>query len=187
MKLNFDVINKFIDSVKISKKKIGIALNDISYLHHLERKKVDFYKVLSGDFKNINFIKSLLQNTNKKVYLSTGFSNFKEIKHVLSKINSKNVGLIHTSFDKKKKNINFERIKELKYKFKLPISYGNHSSNINSIPGSVMFLPENIFFYIKLNNSFKFPDNLHAVKLKEVTKLIKNINIKYKNLKNVNL
>tara|TARA_E500000331_G_scaffold154854_1_gene150417 strand:- start:170 stop:883 length:714 start_codon:yes stop_codon:yes gene_type:complete len=177
-KLDLNEISNFINLVKKSNKKIGIALTDHTLVDFFIKKKIDFYKVLSKDLKNILLIKKLIK-TNKKIFLSTGTSNFKEIKDTLKKINTKKIELIHTSFSKKLNKINFKRIQELKNIFKLPVSYGNHSPHLNTIPLSINYNPSSIFFYVKLNNKFDYPDNLHAVKIKDIRKILDSIDFNH--------
>jgi sialic acid synthase SpsE len=186
-KLDLDVISEFIDSIKKSKKKIGIATNDTEKIDFCEEKKVDFYKVINADLRDFKLMNKLMKIKNKSIFLSTGMSSFKQIDFVLKKFNSKRIKLIHTSFGKKIEEINFERIKQLKDDFKLPVCYGNHSPHLETISSSVYYNPNSIFFYVKLNNKLNFPDNEHAVKVKDIGKVLKkiflNFNIKRKNLK----
>ena len=173
-KLQLSEISDFINLVKKSKKKIGIALADHTQVDFFIKKKVDFYKVLSSDLKNTLLIKKLLK-TNKKIFLSTGTSNFNQIDLALKKIKTKKIELIHTSFSKRLNKINFKRIQKLRSKFRLPISYGSHSPHLSTIPLSVHYSPSSIFFYIKLNDRLNYPDNLHAVKIKDLKKILKSI------------
>ena len=71
----------------------------------------------------------------------------------------------------------------LRKEFDLPISYGNHSNFTETIPNSVFYLPYAIFFYIKSNsNNIIFPDDKHAVKLKDLDKIILKIKNNLKTL-----
>ena len=63
--------------------------------------------------------------------------------------------------------------------FKLPVSYGNHSPHLNTIPLSINYNPSSIFFYVKLNNKFDYPDNLHAVKIKDIRKILDSIDFNH--------
>lgn len=177
-KLDMNDISDFINLVKKSNKKIGIALVDHTLVDFFKKKRIDFYKVLSRDFKNKLLIQKLIK-TNKKVFLSTGTSSLREIKNVLKKINTKKIELIHTSFNKKLSKINFKRIQELKNNFKLPVSYGNHSPYLDTIPLSIHYNPSSIFFYVKLNDRLDYPDNHHAVKIKDIKKILNDIDFNH--------
>ena len=145
---------------------------------------VDFFKVTSGMIKDIKLIKKMIKSNAKRIYLSTGFSSYADIKKVLSKTGKKKISLIHTSFKKKFSEINFKKILILKKKFNIPVAYGNHSKFINSIPNSVFFEPCSIFFYVKLNNNLNYPDNHHAIKIKSLDNILENIE-KSENVKNL--
>ena len=100
-------------------------------------------------------------------------------KNRIKKINTKKVELIHTSFSKKINQINFKRIQELRNIFKLPVSYGSHSPYINTIPLSVHYNPSSIFFYIKLNHKMDYPDNNHAVKIKDIKEILNSVDFNH--------
>ena len=56
------------------------------------------------------------------------------------------------------------------------VSFGLHCSNHNVLYASIPFNPESIFFYVKINSLTNYPDNRHAVLLKDVNKIVENIN-----------
>ena len=60
----------------------------------------------------------------------------------------------------------------LKRKFKLPISYGNHSKFLGSIKEAKKYKPKAIFFYVKIKKKGKFPDNIHAIELNKIQNYI---------------
>ena len=184
-KLKINSIVKFIKEVKKSKKKVGLAIDDINQIKFFEKLKIDFYKVLSKDFKNIKLIKKLTKTKAKFIYLPTGLSSYKEIAKILNRINLKKIILIHTSFDEKLKNINFNRIKELRARFNVPVAYGNHSKFLSSIYKSISFKPHAIFFYVKLNRNLNYPDNKHAFKVKNIKKLVSKIDYNFNLIKKI--
>ena len=68
-------------------------------------------------------------------------------------------------------------INELKT-LKVPVSYGNHSNQIMTIPYAVFYEPNFIFFYIKNDynlNKLKYLDDKHAVKIKNISKILEKI------------
>lgn len=171
--LNDDLILNFLYHSRKKFKYIGIASDNIRLISKLKN-NINFIKILSKDFKNINLINHCLNEKINNIFLSTGFVNTKSsIKKTLSKIKSQNVDLIYTNLKKKNMEINLSNIQILRNEFKKNVSYGNHSNDINTIPNSVFYYPRAIFFYIKLNNNkFSFPDDKHAVELKDLKKLI---------------
>ncbi len=65
-----------------------------------------------------------------------------------------------------------KRINILKNKFNLPVSYGNHSSLIDTLTNSIFYEPESIFFYVKLNKKLNFPDNKHSINLNKIDNIL---------------
>jgi len=158
--------------IKKSKKKIGIAISDITKVKYFNQCKIDFWKILSKDFYSQNLINKLI-NTRKRIYLSTGFSSTGEIK----KINSKyNFYFIHTALSNAIKDANLMAIKSISLETGNKVSFGLHCSNHNVLYASIPFNPESIFFYVKINSLTNYPDNRHAVLLKDVNNIVENIN-----------
>jgi sialic acid synthase SpsE len=158
--------------IKKSKKKIGIAISDITKVKYFNQCKIDFWKILSKDFYSHNLINKLI-NTRKRIYLSTGFSSTSEIK----KINSKyNFYFIHTALSNTIKDTNLMAIKSISLETGNKVSFGLHCSNHNVLYASIPFNPESIFFYVKINSLTSYPDNRHAVLLKDVNNIVENIN-----------
>ena len=168
--------SKITEFVKFAKKKfklVGITTSDKSKINFFNKLNIDFFKVTSGMISNIHLIKKMQKSKIKKIYLSTGFSNYAEIDKILKKVKKNKISLIHTSF--KNNEINLRRILILKKKFNLPVAYGNHSIVLETLSNAVFYEPEALFFYVKLNKRIKYPDHNHAIKLSE----LKNVSVRY--------
>ncbi len=171
-KLSNKFISKIISKIHQKKIKIGIATDDISRLDFFIEKNIDFYKVLSKDINNVDLINKII-SSNKRIFLSTGKSDYRTIKHLLGKISqSDKIRLIHTSFDTALEGAKLERIEKLKNIFKIPISYGNHSPYLMNIPLSIIFNPEYIFTYVKLDNMQNYPDDNHAITIDMIDEIL---------------
>lgn len=168
------LLSTFVEKLKKNNKLVGIVTNDLTKINQFKKMKIDFFKVLSSNICEIDLIKSLLKTNCKNVYLSTGMVNYNEINNVLKKIKIKKdkLSLIHTSFKKNKNYLNLKRIDILKSKFKIPVCYGNHSKYLRSLIDVKKYQPNAIFFYVKLNKKLNYPDNIHAIKLKNIKKYI---------------
>ena len=178
--LETKILNQFFRQAKKKFRYVGLATTCSSNLKLLDTRPINFIKILSIDLKNFTLIKEL-KKTNKKIFLSTGFSKFNQIKKTLSIVGKKNIELIHTSFSKDKEILNLEKIDQLR-KFRLPVSYGSHSTNKKTIAYSVFFKPKFIFFYIKRNTKSRnipFRDDKHSVKLRDIKKIYDDV-IKFK-------
>jgi sialic acid synthase SpsE len=168
-------IDLFIYKIKNINKKVGLALGDRSTIENLKNlKKIDFFKVLSKDFKNQKLIKFILLKTTAKIYLSTGYADEKDINGLLKKIKffKKRIFLIYTDFNKDLKIPNLINIEIMKRKFNCKIAYGNHSHNKKMIMYSQIYKPESIFFYVKNDlrkfKKFIFPDHFYALNISEL-------------------
>ena len=62
-----DIFNK----IKNSNVKIGVALSDVKKIPFFDSLNIDFFKVLSKDFKNDKLVLEML-NTEKHIFISTG-------------------------------------------------------------------------------------------------------------------
>jgi len=175
--LDDKTIFKFINESKKKFKFVGIASDSANVISKLKR-KVNFVKILSKDFKNTKLINHCIKEKISEIYISTGFEkSLTKIKKNLKKIKSKKLNIIHTNLKKNNLKINLSYIEILRKSLKLKISYGNHSNFTNTIPNCIFFFPKTIFFYVKLNDDKqKFPDNKHAIKLNEIKNIALKIN-----------
>jgi len=127
---------------KISKKnKIDFCVTpfDQKYVKQIN-KYVKFFKVASGDINNVELLKEIAR-TKKKVVISTGMSNIKEIAKAVSFFPKKNVILLHciSCYPTKFKDANLINIQSLKNKFKLEVGYSDHTMGIKVASDSVYF------------------------------------------------
>ncbi len=168
--LNFSTITKR------NKKKFGIALADPSLIDFFESLDTDFYKVIRNDIKNDELVDKLIK-TNKKIFISTGMSSEEDIMRFIKKYGRpKNVILNHTSLSNLIDDCNLKAIESMK-KHGFNVSYGNHCENLNVMYMSLIFKPSDIMFYVKACKKLEYPDNKHAVILKEVNEIVNNLKL----------
>tara|TARA_B100001093_G_scaffold114022_2_gene106321 strand:+ start:8907 stop:9914 length:1008 start_codon:yes stop_codon:yes gene_type:complete len=127
---------------KISRKnKIDFCVTpfDPKYVKQIN-KYVKFFKVASGDINNVELLKEIAR-TKKKVVISTGMSNIKEIERAISFFPKKNIILLHciSCYPTKFKDANLINIQNLKNKFKLEVGYSDHTIGIKVASNSVFF------------------------------------------------
>ena len=161
-----------IKEIKKAKKKIGVAISDEKFINFFNKQKIDFWKVLSIDFYNINLIKNL-KKTNKPIYLSTGFSSTKEIIDI-KKMSSK-IRFIHTNLSHDIKDANLSAISSLQKVTNRKIAYGLHCDSHNILYASATYNPESIFFYVKNPVLNKIHDDRHAIDLNDINTILKNL------------
>lgn len=117
-------------------KKLGVIYActafDINSLIFLDKVlKIPFFKIPSGEVNSIDMI-NYISRQKKPVLLSTGMSDFEEIKKIkkrLQKFNKIKVTILHcvSSYPAEINIINLNIIDELKKKFKCDVGYSDHS------------------------------------------------------------
>ena len=161
--------------IKNHNKKFGIAIADIEKIDFFKSIDTDFYKIIRNDITNKNLVNKLIQ-TNKKLIVSTGVSSEEEIQKFLNKFGNKNIVLNHTQLSYDVQDCNLSAIETLKTKYNYPISYGSHCSNENVLYMSLCYNPSDILFYVKDNiEQIKYPDDKHAIMLRNVDNIVKNL------------
>jgi len=175
LELKTEYIINALQYTKSMGKSFGLAIGDPEKILEYENHEVDFYKVLSKDIKNDALIDEIIK-TNKKVFFSTGLSDFHEINNLLEKIkNTNRFELVHTNLGGEVENECLSRIEILKNKFSISVGYGTHCKNKNAIYLSLAFKPDSLLFYVKIDENKIYPDNDHAFILSEVPFLIENL------------
>ena len=94
----------------------------------------------------------MLNNLKKEIYISLGIADDAKIKNCLKRLSlvpKKKIYLIYTSLSYDPNDLNLNRIKYLKKKFKLKVGYGHHYINILPLLFSGIFDYDFIFTYIK--------------------------------------
>jgi len=174
LKLDENYYSQAIKKVKSRAKKFGIALSNLDYLSFFESLGTDFYKILSKDITNLDFLQKFRQNTNKDIYLSTGTSSEKDINKALEILGRKTT-LIHTQLTNDINQVNLKAIFTMKSKFKVPVAFGNHCDNFNILYACLGYEPSDIFFYVKGSDDFEYPDDKHSIPLNRVNEVANNI------------
>jgi len=162
---------------KRGKKQYGIAIDSTLVIPIFTGHDLDFFKVLSKDLNNYSLIDSLLSQSDKPIYLSTGMSNIDEIDNCLTRYKSEinQVRLIQTQLSNDITEVNLKAIPYLKDRFKIPVAFGFHCSNINVLYSAVALEPESIFFYIKRGNGETYFDDMHAIPLEQLSEVTNNL------------
>ncbi len=91
---------KLLKIIKRFKKKTSASIWDVDQIKFFKN-YIDIFKVGSGDIHNLQIIKKIVE-TKKPLIISTGLSNFKDIKFTVDFINK-----IDRNYLKKKKTSNF--------------------------------------------------------------------------------
>ncbi len=181
-KINFKLSSKFYESILSEahkfKKQVGLAVCDLKTAIEFQNLNFDFYKLLSISIKDKKLIK-YLNLKNKPVYISTGVASDQDILNCLKGFfKKKNIFLLHTPMTYQSSELNLNRIKYLKEKYKIKCGYSHHYKDSKAIEIILPLNPDSIFIYIKgrKKKSRSFPDDSHALYFKELHNLFKKCN-----------
>ena len=107
-KLEKDFFIKASQKIMSGNMDFGISIDDEGDIDFLETLEVSFYKVLSKDINNIGLIDSLINNTNKKLFVSTGMSDLSEIELFCDRVEyvKERFTLVHTQLTHDIKSVN---------------------------------------------------------------------------------
>lgn len=134
--LTFQQYRKLSSFAKKLKLKFGVSVFDIDSIKYL-KPYVDFFKIASGDNNFFDLIKTVLQ-TKKKVIISLGLLNYKQInklkKYVSSVTKLDNVTFLHcvTDYPVNPEEANLKSIPYLRDSLKINIGYSDHTLGITA-------------------------------------------------------
>tara|TARA_Y100000590_G_C15647712_1_gene987551 strand:+ start:279 stop:1283 length:1005 start_codon:yes stop_codon:yes gene_type:complete len=167
------------------KKKIGFLSTpfDFKSIELLNNIKLKCFKIPSGEITNLPYLRKI-GKLNKKIIISTGMSNVKEIEkaiRVLTKSGTKKnkISILHcnTEYPTPFEDVNLNVIKSLRKKFKCPIGYSDHTVGIE-IPIAAVALGASIIEkHITLNKNMKGPDHKASIEPRDFKKMINGIRI----------
>lgn len=154
----------------------GVGICDIEMLPFFAEIGTDFYKILSKDILNRQLIAAVLA-TGKRVYVSTGMSDDNEIASFVSTTSSalSQISLIHTQLSYEDADTNLRAIARLRERFRIPVAFGSHSTDINALYAALSFDPSALFFYVKGDRPLQHKDEDHAVLLSQTPGVIEEI------------
>ncbi len=144
-----------------------------------EKLKLNEIKVASSKMTNIKLLKYLNKKT-KKVFLSTGMSNIKEINQSLKYLNNTEVVIMHcvSEYPLKPQNSNLLAITKLKKEFpKFTIGYSDHCIGNLAVEIAVSLGAVVIEKHFTLNKNYRGTDHILSADFKDLKKLRNNIDL----------
>lgn len=185
-KLTDETIQEFIQSAYTKSLKVGLVVDNADLIKKFHCDQVSFYKILSKDINNKNILKAAIESSAEEIFLSTGVTDFSELDKIIPNLvkSDGRIKLIHTQLSNEIEDVNLKAIKEMSQRYGIPVAYGHHCSNENVIFASLGFNPDSLFFYLKGEDELNFPDKFHAISIKRVDELVKNINLIKKSIGN---
>ena len=159
---------------------------DIASVNFLLKLNLKIFKIPSGEITNLPLLKHI-GSLNKKLILSTGMSNLKEIKEAIKTLikygtKKQKITVLHCNSDYPSpfKDLNLRVINFLHDKLKLDIGYSDHSIGIE-VPIAVAALGGTVIEkHFTLNKNMKGPDHstsIEPAEFKMMVNKIRNIEI----------
>ena len=139
--------------------------------------KCNLIKISSGEITNHLLLKHIAKK-NKKIILSTGMSDLKEIKKAVYLFKNKSkLSLLHciSNYPAKDEVQNLNIINLLKKKFNLPIGFSDHTKGNISAIIAVTLGSQIIEKHFTINKNLKGPDHSMSLNPKELTDYVNKI------------
>lgn len=166
---------------KLRKIKFLSSAFDTESLDFLFNLGVDIFKIPSGEITNFPYLKKLA-SLKKKVILSTGASDLKEIIRAISILtrfgtSKKNITILHcnSQYPTPFKDLNLNAIKYMKEKLKVKIGLSDHSIGIEAPIAAVALGAEVVEKHFTINKKYFGPDHKASISPKELKLMIKSI------------
>lgn len=148
----------------------------------LNKLKLDFIKIPSGEINNYPYLKKLA-GLNKKIILSTGMSDLNEVKNAVKILikygtKKKNISILHchSSYPSDPSSLNLKVLNTLKKKFKLRVGFSDHSTETSTPAIAVALGAEIIEKHLTLNTKMSGPDHkasINPTQFKDMVNLIR--------------
>ena len=156
----------------------GFDLNSIKFLNEINLKR---FKIPSGEITNLPYLR-LIGSFKKKVILSTGMANLKEISDALEQLyiaglDKDDITILHctTQYPAPLKDINLRAMNTLKNTFKTKVGYSDHTLGIEISLAAVALGAEVVEKHLTLDRSLVGPDHMASIEPYEFSNLVKGI------------
>lgn len=152
---------------------------DIDSIHFLEKIKMDFWKLPSGEITNYPYLVEIAK-TGKPVVMSTGMSNMNEISEaidVLKKNGSGEIALLHcnTQYPTPFENVNLKAMNTLRESFECEVGYSDHTLGIEVPIAAVAMGATIIEKHFTIDRNMDGPDHKASLEPRELKQMIDSI------------
>tara|TARA_B100000787_G_scaffold152475_1_gene126128 strand:+ start:1271 stop:2269 length:999 start_codon:yes stop_codon:yes gene_type:complete len=157
---------------------------DIKSINLLDRLGLGLFKVPSGEITNLPYLRHI-GLLNKKIILSTGMANMKEIKEAIeilidSGTSKNNITILHanTMYPTPMADVNLNAMLTISTVFGVTVGYSDHSLGIEVPIAAVALGAKVIEKHFTINNMMEGPDHkasLSPLELKKMVTSIRNI------------
>ena len=186
LELSFKTFRKLFFYCK--KKKIIFLSSPFDYesVNFLKNLGLKTFKIPSGEITNFSYLKQI-GKLNRKIILSTGMANIKEIKCALdvlmkSGTKKKNITVLHTTteYPTPLEDVNLKAMRSLGQKFKIDYGYSDHTLGYEACIAAVAMGAKCIEKHFTLSSKMAGPDHkasLEPHELKAMITAVRNVEI----------
>ncbi len=174
----FKILKNFCKQKKI---KFLASAFDIPSLINLNKLKPNFFKIPSGELTNTPYLE-YIGKLNKKVFLSTGMSNLREIENAINTLLKKGlkknqITLMQctSNYPTDISDLNLNVLTTFKKKFNLKLGFSDHTTSLETPLFAIFKGASVIEKHITLNKNMKGPDHKASLSINEFQKMVNNI------------
>tara|TARA_B110000971_G_scaffold205572_1_gene228095 strand:+ start:3328 stop:4329 length:1002 start_codon:yes stop_codon:yes gene_type:complete len=163
-------------------KKIKFLTSAFSSKDHsvVNKLKLDLIKIPSGEIVNTQLLETI-SKSNKKILLSTGMANIKEIRNALKILTKKyplrRITLLHcvSEYPTNFSDVNLQSINFLRKKFKVDVGLSDHSLGIEVPIAAIAFGAKVIEKHFTLSKKMDGPDHKASLEPNEFMSMVSKI------------
>jgi len=174
----FKKIKKYCQRKKIEFLSTPFDLRSIDFVNSLNMK---FFKIPSGEITNLPYLIKVAK-LRKKLILSTGMSNMKEIGKALKILISngtrkKDITVLqcNTEYPTPFRDVNLRAMLSIKKKYNVKVGYSDHTKGIEASLAAAALGACIIEKHITLNKNFPGPDHKASIVEKELKQMVEGI------------
>ena len=171
----FDILSKDCFKKNIEFLSTGFDIKSVGFLNSINQKR---FKIPSGEITNYPLLR-FIGRLKKKVILSTGMSNLKEIESAIKVLNNfgtplKKITVLHcnSSYPTYVSDVNLNAMVTIKNNFGVDIGYSDHSLGIEAAVIAVSLGAKVIEKHFTLNRKSFGPDHLTSVEPSTFKKMV---------------
>lgn len=166
-------IKKYCDELEIGFISTPFDLESVEFL---ESMNMDFWKIPSGEITNLPYLEKLAM-TKRRIVMSTGMSDMKEIKDAVALLEIKGAGditLLHcnTQYPTPFCDVNLKAMNEIKMETGKKVGYSDHTSGIEIPIAAVAMGAVMIEKHFTLDREMKGPDHKASLEPDELKKMV---------------
>lgn len=178
LEMSYDMHLKLIKYCEKKKIKFLSSPFCIDSFNMLNKFRLDFIKIPSGEITNLPYLKHI-SNFKVNIILSTGMSTIKEIKNALKILDRKKrkIILLHcnTEYPTPLKDINLNAMSHLRQEFKVDVGYSDHSLGIQVPIIATSIGAKVIEKHFTISKKMKGPDHTASLEPQELSAMVKAI------------